>query len=167
LSLAHSHPRRQTSYRCGSRTPRRFRWRPHECGAGVADGPSLVIDGGLREHAAGFTLARTGALALRSSGPAFGFSRNHGDLDTVHQHMHFRNVLFGNQRQDQLSGAADFLRVPRPLSSVRALRRTASRCPPRLPCASPQARTSDRRYRVPGRPGTALPCNGRRCNKGG
>src|SRR5450432_1270465 len=87
-------------------------------GAGVADGPSFVIDGGLRKHTAEFTLARTGALALRSSGPAFGFSRNHGDLDTVHQHIHFRNVLFGNQRQDQLFGAADFLRVP--LGDLRA-----------------------------------------------
>src|SRR6266853_199828 len=81
-------------------------------GLGVADRPSFVVNGGLREHATEFTLARTGRLAIRSSGPAFGFSRNNGDLDTIHQHIHFRNVLFGNQRQDQLFGAADFLRVP-------------------------------------------------------
>src|SRR6267143_6186066 len=58
-------------------------------GLGVADRPSFVVNGGLREHATEFTLARTGTLAIRSSGPTFGFSRNNGDLDTIHQHIHF------------------------------------------------------------------------------
>src|ERR1700730_18508943 len=80
-------------------------------GVGVADGPSFVIDRSLVEHASEFTLARTGALALGSYGPAFGFRRHNGDLDPVHQHIHFRNVQFGNQRQDQLFGATDLLRV--------------------------------------------------------
>src|SRR5271166_6972197 len=57
-------------------------------GIGVADGPSFVVHGCLSEHATKLTLARTGTLALRPSGPSFGFSGNHGDLHTVHQHIH-------------------------------------------------------------------------------
>src|SRR5450631_1070804 len=37
-------------------------------GIGVADGPSFVVHGGLREYATEFTLARAGTLALRPSG---------------------------------------------------------------------------------------------------
>src|SRR5260370_40989417 len=48
-------------------------------GAGVADGPSFVIDGGLGKHAPEVTLPPTGALALGSSRPAFRFSRHHRD----------------------------------------------------------------------------------------
>jgi hypothetical protein len=57
-------------------------------------------------------------LAFRSSGPAFGFSGNNGDLYTVYQHIDIRNVLFGHQRQDQLLGATNFLSVP--LGDLRA-----------------------------------------------
>src|ERR1700675_4761310 len=49
----------------------------------VADGPSFVVHGALREHATEFTLARTGALTIRPSGPAFGFRGNHGDLNPI------------------------------------------------------------------------------------
>src|ERR1700686_1640180 len=81
-------------------------------GVGVANGPSFVVHGSLREHATEFTFARTGALAFRPSGAAFGFRKNDGDLDPVHQHIHFRDILFGNQGQNQLFGASDFLLVP-------------------------------------------------------
>src|SRR5580658_1576591 len=87
-------------------------------GIGVAEGPSFVVHGSLSEYAAEFTLARMGTLAFRPSAPSFGFSANHGDLDTVHQHIHFLNVLFGNQGQDQLFSASDFPLVP--LSDLRA-----------------------------------------------
>src|SRR6266581_8895936 len=59
-------------------------------GIRVADSPSFVVHGCLSEHATEFTLASTSTLAFRPSTPPFGFSGNHGDLDTVHQHIHFR-----------------------------------------------------------------------------
>ena len=43
---------------------------------------------------------------------AFGFGGHDRDLDAIHQHIHFRNVLFGNNGQDELFGAVDFLLVP-------------------------------------------------------
>ena len=81
-------------------------------------GQSFVVHGSLREHAAELALARAGALSLDPAGAAFGFSGHDGDLDAVHQHIHFRNVLFGNHGQDELFGASDFLLVP--LGDLRA-----------------------------------------------
>ena len=49
---------------------------------------------------------------------SLGFGGHDGDLDAVHQHIHFRNVLFGNHGQDELFGATDFLLVP--LGDLRA-----------------------------------------------
>src|ERR1700732_5349728 len=63
-------------------------------GVQVADGPALRIHLGLREHAAEFALACAGALSLDPSGPSLGLGGHDGNLDAVHQHIHFRNVLF-------------------------------------------------------------------------
>src|ERR1019366_7364898 len=80
-------------------------------GVRVADGPAVLIHGGLREHAGELALACAGALSLDPAGAPLGFGGHHGDLDAVHQHIHFRNVLFGNHGKDELFGAADFLLV--------------------------------------------------------
>ena len=80
-------------------------------GLQVADGPAFLIHGGLREHAAELALACAGALSLDPPRPSLGFGGHDGDLDAVHQHIHFLNVLFANHGQDELFGATDFLLV--------------------------------------------------------
>lgn len=138
------------------------------CGIRVADGSSIFIYDGLGEYAAGLALACAGALSLDSAGPALAFGGNDGDLDAVHQHIHLRNVLPGNNRQNELFGATDFPLVPpadlrantlggsfdsfggdfqtRQHLPVRMLARTASRCPPQLPCVLRQVKIPDLRH---------------------
>jgi len=59
-----------------------------------------------------------GALSLDPAGPSLGFGGHDRNLDAVHQHIHFRNVLFANHWQDELFGATDFLLIP--LADLRA-----------------------------------------------
>ena len=80
-------------------------------GVGVADGPAFLVHGGLREHAAELALACAGALSLDPAGASLGFGGHDRNLDAVHQHIHFRNVLFANHWQDELFSATDFLLV--------------------------------------------------------
>src|SRR5229473_4799315 len=87
-------------------------------GVRVADGPAVLIHGGLREHAAELALACAGALSLDPARPSLGFGSHDGNLDAVHQYIHFRDILFGNHGQDELFGATDFLLVP--LGDLRA-----------------------------------------------
>src|SRR5580658_172125 len=68
----------------------------------IADGPAFLVHGGLREHAAELALACAGALSLDPARPSLGFGGHDRDLDTVHQHIHFRNALFRNHGQDEL-----------------------------------------------------------------
>ena len=65
----------------------------------------------MRVHAANLALARAGALAFHSSGPTISFFANDRYLDPIHQLIHFQEVLFDDNRQNQLLGAADLLRV--------------------------------------------------------
>src|ERR1039457_1278787 len=71
-------------------------------GARISDGPAFRVHSGLREHAAELALACTGALSLDPARPSFGFGSHDGYLDAVHQYIHFRDVPFGNQRQNEL-----------------------------------------------------------------
>src|ERR1039457_4190156 len=87
-------------------------------GARISDGPAVRVHSGLREHAAELALACTGALSLDPARPPFGFGSHDGYLDAVHQYIHFRDVPFGNQRQNELFGAPDLLLVP--LGDLRA-----------------------------------------------
>src|SRR5260370_23103855 len=87
-------------------------------GVRVADGPAVLIHAGLREHAAELTLACAGALSRDPAGPPLAFGGYDGNLDPVHQHIHFRNVLFTNHGEDELFGATDFVLVA--LGDVRA-----------------------------------------------
>src|SRR6266566_1516537 len=66
----------------------------------VADGPAFLVHGGLREHAAELALACAGTLSLDPARSSLGFGGHDGDLDAVHQHIYFRNVLFANHGQD-------------------------------------------------------------------
>src|SRR5258708_37371085 len=81
-------------------------------GVRVADGPAALIHSGLREHAAELALASAGALSLDPARPPLGFGSHDGNLDAVHQYIHFRDILFGNHGQDELFGATDLLLVP-------------------------------------------------------
>src|SRR6266496_5512921 len=81
-------------------------------GVRVADWPAFRVHGGLGEHTAEFALAGAGALSLDPARPSLGFGGNDGNLDTVHQHIHFRDILFGYHGQNELFGAPDFLLVP-------------------------------------------------------
>lgn len=65
-----------------------------------------------------FTLASAGALSLGPACPSLGFSGHYRNLDAIHQHIHFRNILFGNHGQDELFGATDFLLIA--LADLRA-----------------------------------------------
>jgi len=67
----------------------------------------------LREHSAEFALAGAGSLPLDSAAPALSFRGPHRDLDAVHQHIHLRDVLFGNNGQNELFGAVDFPLIAR------------------------------------------------------
>src|SRR5436190_14332940 len=87
-------------------------------GIGVADGPPFMVHHGLYEHAAEFALARAGTLALDPAGPTLGFGGHDGDLDAIHQHIHYWYFLFKNHGQDELFGAAYLPIVP--LSDLRA-----------------------------------------------
>src|SRR5665213_1467491 len=78
-------------------------------GIRVADGPSVLIHGSLREHSAELALTGAGSLSFDSAGPASGFGSHNRDLDAIDQHIHFRNALFGNNGQDKLFGPVDFL----------------------------------------------------------
>src|SRR5580704_12710479 len=62
-------------------------------GVRIADGPAILIHGGLREHAAKLALARAGALSFDPARAPLGFGGYDRNLDTVHLHIHFRNVL--------------------------------------------------------------------------
>src|SRR5580692_4815217 len=48
-------------------------------GIGSADRPAFRVHGGLREHAAEFTLAGAGALSLNPALASLGFGSHHGD----------------------------------------------------------------------------------------
>ena len=63
------------------------------------------------EDAAQLALACAGTLSFDPARSPLGFSGHHGDLDTVHQHIQFRNVLFQNHGQDDLFDAVDFLLI--------------------------------------------------------
>src|ERR1035438_6685709 len=76
-------------------------------GIRIANGPPFLIDGSLRKHGAELALAGAGALPLDSADPALGFRSHHGDLDAIHQHIHFRDDLFDNNGQDELFGAVN------------------------------------------------------------
>src|SRR5258708_11304757 len=80
-------------------------------GVRVADGPAVLIHSRLSEHASELALACAGALPLRPTRPSLGFSSHNGDLDAVHQHIHFRNILFRDYGQDELFGATNLLLV--------------------------------------------------------
>jgi len=54
-----------------------------------------------------FAFTRAGALSFRPSGPSFGCGGDSGDLDAIHQYIHDRNVLSGNNRQNELFGAGN------------------------------------------------------------
>jgi hypothetical protein len=43
-----------------------------------------------------------GALPFEFSGAALGFGEDSGNTGASHQHIQFRNILFGNDRKDQL-----------------------------------------------------------------
>src|SRR5881628_1491739 len=81
-------------------------------GIRVADGPPFMVHHGLYEQTAEFALARAGTLALDPAGPTLGFGGNDGDLDAIHQHIHYRYFLFKNHGQDELFGAAYLPIVP-------------------------------------------------------
>src|ERR1017187_9669239 len=81
-------------------------------GVRVADRPAFLVHGGLREHAAELALAGAGALSLDPARPSHSFGGHDGNLDAVHQYIHFRDILFRNHGLDELFGARDFLLVP-------------------------------------------------------
>src|ERR1700730_17585713 len=64
-------------------------------GGGVrfADGPASLVHGGLREHAAELALTCAVALPLDPARPPLGLGGHHTNLDAVHQHIQFRDVL--------------------------------------------------------------------------
>jgi hypothetical protein len=74
-------------------------------------GPAVLVHRSLGKHGTELALASAGALSLGSTGSAFGFGAHGRDLDAVHQHIDFRNGLFGNNGQNELFGAVDFLLV--------------------------------------------------------
>ena len=78
-------------------------------GIRVADGPSIFVHGGLREYDSEFALACAGALSFDSADPALGFCSHNRDVDPIHEHIHFQDVLFGDNGQDELFGAVDLL----------------------------------------------------------
>src|SRR6266849_7264417 len=80
-------------------------------GAHVADGPAFLVHCSLYEHAAQLALAGAGGLSLDPTHASLGFGGHYGDLDAVHQHIHFRNILFANHVQDRLFGTTDFVVV--------------------------------------------------------
>src|SRR5665213_2243990 len=71
------------------------------CGIRVADGPSILICGGLGVYGAEFAFTCAGTLSVCPSGTAFGCGSDSGDLNAVHQHVHDRNILPGNSRQEE------------------------------------------------------------------
>src|ERR1700685_1695687 len=87
-------------------------------GVRIADGPAFLVHSGLREHAAELALAGAGALSLDPARPSLGFGGYDRNLDTVHQHIHYRNVPFRDPGEGDRFGAADFLLVP--LGDLRA-----------------------------------------------
>src|SRR5882762_3754104 len=68
-------------------------------GIRIADRPPFLIHHGLDEHAAELALARAGTLALDPARAALRFGSHDGDLDTIHQDIHFRYFLFKNHGQ--------------------------------------------------------------------
>ena len=62
-------------------------------------------------------------MSFDSAGPALGFSSHHGDLNAIHQDVHFRDGLFGNNGQDELFGALDLALVSEGDFRANALRR--------------------------------------------
>src|SRR5262249_44650856 len=99
------------------------------------------------------------------------FGGHYGDSYAVHQHIHFPHILLANYGRDKLFGTTDILVVllcdlhangpprrvrwllrlrpdRRAIASARTPERTASHCPPPLPCVLPQVRTLDPRYPI-------------------
>ena len=77
----------------------------------IADGPAVFVNRGLGEYGPELALAGAGPLSLDSASPALGFRGHDRDLDAIHQDIHFRDGLFGDDGQDQLFGAVDLLTV--------------------------------------------------------
>ena len=136
----------------------------------IANGPAILIHGSLRKHAAEFAFAGAGSLSFDSASPALGFRRprrGSGRHPSAHT---FLEWSVGNDGQDELFGAVDFLLVPpgdfranalsRPFdglagtsrpakpASVRGPARTASRRPASPPCALHRVKTPARQYPV-------------------
>src|SRR5882757_11174894 len=59
-------------------------------GVRVADGPALLVHGGLGEDAAQLALACAGAFAFDPARSPLSFGGHDRDLDAVYQHIHFR-----------------------------------------------------------------------------